>query len=209
MNRVSLGGFYTLTEWITRFAYVNLLWIGFSLVGVVIFGFFPSTVAMFTIIRKWIMGQTQIPVFKTFWQAYKQEFLRSNGMGLLIALIGALIVIDLLYMKHTDSFLTITHIPIYLFIFAITLTFLYVLPVYVHYDVRFIQIFKNAFLIMLINPISNILMIIGIIGTFAVMKFLPGLFFFFGGSVTAAIMMSGCYFAFKKVDRKKEIIEAN
>ncbi len=69
-----MGGFYRVSEWIMRFAYVNILWGLFTLAGLVLFGFMPATVAMFTVIRKWLMGETDIPVFKTFFASFKKRF---------------------------------------------------------------------------------------------------------------------------------------
>jgi uncharacterized membrane protein YesL len=198
MNKLSMSGLYTLTEWITRFAYVNLLWIGFSLLGLVVFGISPATVAMFTIIRKWIMGDNDFPVFQTFWNSYKKEFLRGNRLGLIIALLAYIIFIDLNYIKLD----TIIQIPLYLIIFAIVMTILYIFPVYVHYNVTFFQLFKNSFFIMMVNPLSSIMMLIGFVALFFVMKFLPALSFFFGGSLSAGIIMSSCYLAFQKIEKK-------
>jgi uncharacterized membrane protein YesL len=204
MNKLSMSGLYALTEWITKFAYVNLLWIGFSILGMVIFGFCPATVAMFTILRKWIMGERDIPVFRTFWDTYKMEFYRSNGLGIVFALVAGLIFVDLSYMKvDHNNFLKLSHIPLYLFILAAIMTFIYIFPVYVHYNVKFVQMIKNAFLLMLINPIHNISILLGIIAVYFVMKELPGLLFFFGGSITAGIIMSSCYLAFQRIEGKK------
>jgi len=194
-----MSGLYTLTEWITKFAYVNLLWIGFSLLGLVLFGISPSTVAMFAVIRKWLMGESDIPVFQTFWDTYKKEFLRSNGLGLVLAILAIIIYIDLFYIKIDTSF----QIPLYLIIFTIVITVLYIIPVYVHYEVKFIQLFKNAFFIMLVNPIPNMMMIIGFIAAIFVMKFIPALWFIFGGSITAGIIMASCYVAFQKIEKKQ------
>jgi uncharacterized membrane protein YesL len=203
MNKLSMSGLYTLTEWITRFAYVNLLWIGFSLLGLVVFGISPATVAMFTIIRKWIMGDNEIPVFQTFWNSYKKEFLRGNRLGLIIALLAYIIFIDLNYIKLD----TIIQIPLYLIIFVIVMTILYIFPVYVHYNVTFIQLFKNSFFIMMVNPLSSIMMLIGFVALFFVMKFLPALLFFFGVSLSAGIIMSSCYLAFQKIEKKLQKAE--
>jgi uncharacterized membrane protein YesL len=203
MNKLSMSGLYTLTEWITRFAYVNLLWIGFSLLGLVVFGISPATVAMFTIIRKWIMGDNEIPVFQTFWNSYKKEFLRGNRLGLIIALLAYIIFIDLNYIKLD----TIIQIPLYLIIFVIVMTILYIFPVYVHYNVTYIQLFKNSFFIMMVNPLSSIMMLIGFVALFFVMKFLPALLFFFGGSLSAGIIMSSCYLAFQKIEKKLQKAE--
>jgi len=199
MNKLSMSGLYTLTEWITKFAYVNLLWIGCSLLGLGLFGISPATTAMFTVIRKWIMGESDIPVFQTFWSTYKKEFLRSNGLGLALTILASIIYIDLNYIKIGTSI----QIPLYLIIFAMIMTVLYIFPVYVHYEVKFSQMFKNAFFIMIVNPVPNMIMIIGFIAAIFVMRFIPALWFIFGGSITAGIIMASCYLAFQKIEKKK------
>lgn len=195
---------YSATEWISKFAYINLLWLAFSLVGLVVLGFFPATISMFTIIRKWIKGEGDIPIFRTFWSTYKSEFLRSNGLGLIVAIIGRLMVVDFVFLKNMgNSFTNVLQIPLYLFAFVIVMTMFYLFPVYVHYELKLIQIFKNSFLIMIIHPLENLVMIAGIIALFFVVKFIPGLGFFFFGSLSAAIIMASCYLAFSKVEKKK------
>lgn len=87
MSRL-LTGIYNLCKWITHFAYLNLLWIIFTLIGGVILGIIPSTVAMFAIARKTAMGEEDISVIKTFWSTFRTEFIRANGLGLKITLIG-------------------------------------------------------------------------------------------------------------------------
>jgi uncharacterized membrane protein YesL len=201
---MSMNGLYTITQWITRFAYVNLLWTVFSLLGLVLFGIGPATAAMFSVIRKWIMGDTDIPVFQTFWVTYKQDFLRSNGIGIVIALIIFIIYFDLNYIKINPSI----QIPIYLLIFTVIMTMLYLFPVHVHYNVTFLQLFKNAFYIMMVNPLANIMMLIGFVAAFVVMRFLPALFIFFGGSISAGIIMASCYLAFNKIEKKRKEAQA-
>ncbi|WP_421378275.1 YesL family protein [Bacillus salacetis] len=205
MNNRAVRGVYSLTEWITKFAYLNILWIGFTLLGLVIFGFLPATVALFTILRKWIMGEYETPIFQTFWETYKKDFFKSNLMGIVFVLLAVLAYIDLYFMDlNGGSGLQVTHIPLYLMILAIAMTVLYTIPVYVHYNVGFVQVFKNAFLIMLLNPIPNVLMLAGVVSTLFVMNALPALLFIFGGSFTAAIIMASCYLAFQRIDKKQK-----
>jgi uncharacterized membrane protein YesL len=197
---------HSATDWIAKFAYINLLWIGFTLVGLVVLGLFPATISMFTVIRKWIMGEGDIPIFQTFWATYKSEFLRSNGLGLLIAIVSGLIVLDLVFMKNLgNGFTNAIQIPLYMFMFAVVMTMFYLLPIYVHYELKLIQMIKNSFFMMLINPLENLVMIAGIAAMFFVVKFIPGLGFFFGGSLSAAIIMASGYLAFNKVDKKKQM----
>jgi uncharacterized membrane protein YesL len=202
----SVNRIYSATEWIAKFAYINLLWIGFSLVGLIVLGFFPATISMFAVIRKWIMGEGDIPIFRTFWTTYKSEFLRSNGLGLLVASVSGLIVLDLVFMKNLgNGFTNAIQFPLYMFMFAVVMTMFYLFPVYVHYELKLIQMIKNSFFMMLINPLENLVMIAGIASLIFVVKFIPGLGFFFGGSLSAAIIMASGYLAFNKVDKKKQM----
>ncbi|GAM16276.1 YesL family protein [Mesobacillus selenatarsenatis] len=199
---------FAATEWISKFAYINLLWIGFSLAGLIVLGFFPATIAMFTIIRKWLKGETEIPIFRTFWTTWRSELFRSNGLGLLVAAVVGLIVFNLVFVERSgNGFTSLIQIPIYLFMFAAIMTILYLFPVYVHFELKWFQIVKNSFLMMLISPIENIVMIAGIVAVLFVVKFIPALGFFFGGSLIAAIIMSAAYLGFGKMDRKKSVFE--
>ncbi|MGN8645916.1 YesL family protein [Gracilibacillus sp. HCP3S3_G5_1] len=201
---------FAATEWITRFAYVNVLWIGFTLLGLVFFGIFPATIAMFTVIRQWIMGNTETPVFSTFWNTYRKEFFKSNLFGLCFYLIGLLFYINLQFIAiNQEGFYEIVKIPLYIFMLAISLTLLYVLPTYVHFELRFTDVWKNAFLIMLIHPLHNISMVVGSAAVLYVMWLLPGSLFFFGASIVGYIIMGTCYHTFKKVAAKKEQIAEN
>jgi uncharacterized membrane protein YesL len=167
----SVNRIYSATEWIAKFAYINLLWIGFSLVGLIVLGFFPATISLFAVIRKWIMGEGDIPIFRTFWTTYKSEFLRSNGLGLLVAVVSGLIVLDLVFMKNLgNGFTNAIQFPLYMFMFAVVMTMFYLFPVYVHYELKLIQMIKNSFFIMLINPLENLVMITGLAAVFFVVK---------------------------------------
>jgi uncharacterized membrane protein YesL len=204
MNKTASRAFAA-TEWITKFAYLNLLWIGFSLLGMLVLGFFPATIAMFTIIRKWLMGETDIPIFRTFWTNFKSEFISGNGLGLFIALVAGLIVLNLDFIRNSGSAgINVIQIPLYLFMFAAVMTMFYLIPVYVHYELKFLQMIKNSFLMMVISPLENLVMIAGVAAVVFVVKFIPGLGFFFGGSLSAAIIMAACYVVFNKMVKKQQ-----
>src|SRR5699024_6692891 len=89
-----VAGYYRVAVWITRFAYLNLLWVLFSVVGLLFFGVLPATTAMFAVVRKWIDGDTDIPVFETFWNAYRKEFVKINLLGYGVLLVGYLLTVE-------------------------------------------------------------------------------------------------------------------
>jgi uncharacterized membrane protein YesL len=203
MNIVT-SSLYRGSEWIMRFAWVQLLWVGFSLLGVILLGFFPSTIAMFTVIRKWVMGQSDIPILKTFWNTFKNEWVKSNLFGLLLSLIGILIYVDLTLVNHsTDSFMQWSKYPMLLLVITFSLILLYAFPSYVHYNVNLLHVLKNSLFIMLVSPVYNVVMILGLVAIFLIANLLPPLLVFFGGSAIAFVIMWSCYKSFLSIDRKK------
>ena len=196
---------YKFTVWISRLAILNLIWLGCSLLGLVVFGFFPSTVAMFIVLRSWLRGEDDRPIFSTYWQAFRANFLAANGYGLFIALIGAIVYSNLIFMSLNESgTMLFLQIPLYTFVIFVGLTLLYLFPVYTHYDLGFFQTFKQAFLIMVIQPLQTLMMIIGVGASIVVMWFIPGLTFFFGGSFIALLTMATCYQSFQAIEQKQK-----
>jgi uncharacterized membrane protein YesL len=203
-----MRGIYSISEWVMRLMYVNILWILFTLLGLIVFGFFPATTAMFTVIRKWVMKQHEIPVFKTFWLTYKSEFLKSSLLGLIIVCIGFFMYFNLKIIDATTlPSLKLLYIPNLIVIFIFLLTLLYIFPVFVHFDVGVKGIIKNAFLLMTLNPIATFSMSIlsGFI-LFIIYQF-PGLIPFFSGSLIGFLLMFISNYVFVKMDQKANGIE--
>ena len=123
--RGMMGGFYRISEWIMRLSVTNLLWVitslpfwyffffgvilplsdladpaeiymGFLIAAVLApFTLFPSTSAMFAMVRKWIMGDTDVPLFKTFFRSYKENYKISMLGGLFYAVVFVVIYTDI------------------------------------------------------------------------------------------------------------------
>ena len=88
------GKFFTVCQVISKLAYVNLLWVFFTALGLGVFGFMPATIALFAVTRKWVMGDKDVPVFKTFWKTYRKEFFKSTLFGVVLFVIGYIIYFD-------------------------------------------------------------------------------------------------------------------
>lgn len=175
---------------VSNLAYLQLLWILFILAGLGVFGFFPSTVSMFTVLRQWVMGKRDIPVFRTYWQTYRSEWIRSNLLGLLLVLLGYVCYIDYRYFfveKHVDAPLFVVMAFILILMFAVLCVYIFL--VYVHFNFRILEYFKYGFLFGLSMPFKTlgILVILGFL--YAPMFRFPGLLLFFGGSVPGYILM--------------------
>ena len=196
---------YHVSEWITRFAYLNLLWLSFTVVGGVLFGFFPATIAMFAVTRQWLKGNTDKPILQSFWQYYRKDFLKSNLLGIFIVIIAIIIIADILYIKaNNNEFLTWTYIPLFAFMLLFTMLLFYIFPTFVHYELKVGQVIKNATLIMLINPINTLLIFLCLVPLFFIMKTFPALLFIFGGSSYAFITMWISLQAFSRAQIKND-----
>lgn len=200
-----MGGFYRISEWILRLFYVNLLWVVFLFPGLIVFGLFPSTAAMFAVVRKWVRGEPDIAVFKTFWQSYKAEFIKSNLIGLVLVLITYVFYIDFQFIQlSTNGVVRTLHIPLLIIFFLSALISLYVFPVFVHYDVKIFQVFKNSFLLMIMFPLVTVSMVVTCLGVYWIMMRIPGLIPLFGGSLFAFVLTWGANLTFNRLEMKRE-----
>lgn len=200
-----MRGFYSISEWVMKFMYVNILWIAFTILGLGVFGIFPATTAMFTVIRKWVMKQPDIPVFNIFWTTYKSEFFKSSLLGLVIVLVGIFMYFNLKIIDATTiPTLKLLYIPNIIVILIFLLTLLYIFPVFVHFDVGIKGIIKNAIVLMTINPIATFSM--GVLTAFVVFVYyqFPGLIPFFSGSLIAFLLMFISNYVFAKFNNNQE-----
>lgn len=182
-----MGGFYRLLEWVMRLSVINVLWVVFSfpvfLFGLTVlismqsneeavtpllflmvimmpFLLFPSTTAMFSVVRKWIMGDIDVPLFKTFLKGYKENYVQSMLGGLLFLLFGALMYANFWFYANQESNLSLLS---YLFItLSVILSgaIVHFFSILVHFHMKFWQLIKNALLVTVSHPFTSISIII-------------------------------------------------
>src|SRR5690625_821087 len=153
-----MGSFYHISEWVMRFLVTNLLWFIFNLPIVYLavhlimvenmselvmvtitiavlmpFIFIPATVAMFAVTRKWVMKEIDIPIIRSFWSYYKENYLRSMLGGLILDVIWIIYVLDYYYFMVLNSesysstllfFLSILFLIVFAFLVAFTFNFI-------------------------------------------------------------------------------------
>ncbi|KMY51228.1 YesL family protein [Peribacillus loiseleuriae] len=200
----TMGKLFTVCEWIMRLAFVNLLWILFSIAGLLVFGIMPASVALFTIVRKWQMKETDIPVLKTFLTVYRQEFKRSNGLGFGLSLGGAFLIFDFLYLRTVHGALQLALlVPLMIIAAFYITTALYILPVYVHYDLKMITNLKNAFFLGILNFHMTLLMLVTLAAIIILILYQPGLVPFFSVVSIAWILMFGGIYSFNRIEARQ------
>ncbi|WP_117170016.1 YesL family protein [Paraliobacillus sediminis] len=191
-------------EWFVRMAFLNMLWLIFSALGLVVIGFFPALVATFTIVRKWLVGEVDIPVFKTFWQTYKKEFIRSNILGYVLTIFGVILYVDILiFNASSNTLINLLSIPLVIVTMVYLLTLFYIFPTFVHYEMKLVQVIKNAFLVMILNPFPTIIMLLGTIGIIFVSLTFQALVPVLSVSLLSLTLMMPSIRAFDKITEKQ------
>jgi len=190
-NSTSLmGSLHGLCDWIMRFSIINMLWIIFNLpiilvtiliifsdskegyyglIGLIILLmpilFFPATTAMFASVRQWVMQGTISPLLKSYWTYFKENYKKSFLGGLILTVAWAVLIADYYYFvnKGTISLYIVLIIGVFLFVFSMNF-----FSVVSHYNLKLGQLFKNALLVTIGNPLMTVVVFIGSIIIFYV-----------------------------------------
>ncbi len=181
---------YRACEWICRMVYLNILWLMATLFGCIIFGLLPATVAMFSVLRKWLMQEPNIPILSTFVTAYKREFMRANGLGLILAAAGLIIYFNFSIigaMGEAISFVLLAGLISTSILYAVTL--LLIFPIYAHYELKLTEYIKAALVLGIHNPLTLITLVLSLVLLYYLFYLVPGLIPFFSGSLTGLLSM--------------------
>lgn len=184
-------------------AYINILWIFFTLVGLGIFGLFPATTAMFGVIRKQISKEEDVKIFPTFWILFRQDFMKANGLGLIFAAIAYFLYFDISFI-HLNNGRFDFLLPVISFVLiSYIVTALFIFPVYANFDLKFLHYIKQAFLIAITSPIEAVAISVVIGSTYFLISIFPGAIPLFSGSIIAYLTTLIGLRAFRRIERKK------
>lgn len=182
------GSFYRVSLFISKLAYANILWLGFTLLGLVVFGVAPATVALFTVTRAWVNKEWDIPVFKQFWSTYKDEFWRANVSGIALFAVGFLLYWNLTLFAGSGLVMLavrgILLVIAFLFAFMLLLYF----PTYVSFHLKGLNRVRAALLIACGHPLHVMAMGVGLYGLQMLYMFIPGLILFFAAASIAYLL---------------------
>ncbi|MFI6322785.1 YesL family protein [Nonomuraea sp. NPDC050556] len=134
-------------------ARLNLLWFLGTLAGGVVLGVGPATVAAYTLARRHAQGESFSP-WRAFFAAYRREFRR-----------GSLLVLPL-----AVCFLVTTNVVVLLLLAVITA---YLLPMYVHFDLRVRDCLPKASLFAITRPASSVVLLFALLAVAFAVSRLP------------------------------------
>ncbi len=201
------GGLYRICEWMYRLAYLNLLWLLFTLMGFIILGLGPATVAMYSIMRKWLDGEDDFSVFPTFLSYYQSEFKQANIIGLVLFIVSLFIVIDTQLIGSFDG------VILYIFFSSLItvsilflLVMLYIFPLVVQYKNTTFQYFKSALILGVSFPVRTLVMLGSILSILFICFIFPAISFFYLGSGLSFITMFFTDHLFRKMNEKQMVV---
>ncbi|WP_257348945.1 YesL family protein [Pseudalkalibacillus decolorationis] len=195
-----LGKFYSICGWFIKIIYLNLVWLFFSACGLIIFGLFPATFAMFAVTRKWIQRNEDNHFFHLFLSTFKKDFWKANLFGLIFSLIGIALYLDIMIIQSYEGVFAF-----YLFCFIIVIcllcfaTLLFLLPLYVHIELSIIQYFKQTFLIVFASPLNTVIMLGSVFLICLFFMIFSGLILFVAGSLISVIVTAIAHKSFRKL----------
>lgn len=189
-------------EWIWRFMILNFLWVVFMVAGGVALGIMPSTVATFYILRKWVQGDFDVPIFKTFKYVYKKEFVNSNKCGFVFFALFAFLAFDLAILYKMEAlYSTVLYIIVMTVLFFVSISFMFFFPLYVHFEQSNKEYIKNSFIIALSSPFQTFLILIGLYILSYIVKGNLGLVLFFFIAIPGYLIMHVSNKKFKQIQR--------
>ncbi|MBB6691300.1 DUF624 domain-containing protein [Cohnella xylanilytica] len=234
--RGMMGGFYKISEWIMRLSVTNVLWVlcslpvwflvlatllpaadtnqlTFSIILISIvspFTLFPATSAMFSVARKWVMGEVDAPLLKTFFRSYKQNYLQAMVGGILYAVLFAVLIIDYqVYLKNLKGFgvLAILFLALMVLLFISMFQFFSMLS---HFHMKTLQLLKNAVILTIGRPLRSLSTAIVsafvlYISVFQFQFLIP----FFMGSIIAVVAFFNFYHTIQKMQAKAQAAGAD
>ncbi|MFC0473702.1 YesL family protein [Halalkalibacter kiskunsagensis] len=135
-------------HWIVQLAVINILWFYYTLLGLFIGGVFPATLAALGLSRKLIMGNTDIKMWKTFKQIYREEFIRSNLIGWLLTIIGGILYMNYLAIANSsEELLFVVPFAFYFILFFYIIVVIWVFPLLAHYQTSWFSYIRSAIII--------------------------------------------------------------
>ncbi|HEX7058002.1 MAG TPA: DUF624 domain-containing protein [Bacilli bacterium] len=111
------------------------------------FSTFPSAAAMFTVARKWVMNDLDVPLFKTFFKGFKENYKQSMLGGLFYVILFVVAYINIEFYKSMNSLASALSILFLVLIGYLAVSLFQFFSLMVHIQLTTWQLLKNALLV--------------------------------------------------------------
>jgi len=187
---------YRWLEVATDFFLLNLMWLVACLPVVTIF---PSTAAMFGVVRDWVRGK-EGSLTRTFVTRFRENFGQSLLIGAIWAVFGVALVLDFLVANQLSYWPGVVMKSVLVLassVFAFGSVFLF--PVMVHYDTDWKTVIKNSLLLSIGRLPTTVVCLVFVVVTAGISAVFPFMVII-TGSITAYFVYRLCDREFRKID---------
>jgi len=193
---------YRWMEFFSKLVLLNLLWL---LACIPVFTIYPSTGAMFAVVRQWVKGD-DVGVLGGFYTLFKGYFRQSLWIGVLWTMLGAALAADIFFLFNT-AFPTGLRIPLLVLTIMASFVYLgtsvYLFPVMVSYTVGWRTVLRNSLLFAVAELGTTIACLLVIATATAITVYVP-ITAVIVGSLTAYLVYRLCDASFQKVAALKD-----
>lgn len=193
LNPVQTKYVYVLQK-IYWFAYLQILWILFTIGGLIFFGLFPATHALFSVLKE-SEELASGKAFRRFRNAFTSSFMKMNKAAMIWQPMVILIGLNLIIISSDYLFLK------WMVIGMLGLILLSIIHFFQNFkqEIPIVLQIKNAFFLVFLHPKENVGYMVIFVLLLLSITFLPGFTFFFGMSIAV-------YFAVKLGSHHREKI---
>lgn len=189
-------------SWLADMLHIQVLWIAYTIAGLVVGGFFPATFAMFAVMREMIHKSQDFSFHKKFKSEYRANFIKSNKLGYTLVIVAIALVFYFRMTINLDGSWAVLFVFLgYGAIILALLSLLYVPVVFAHFDLSISQILRHALIIMIASPVQSLANVVIVILFGVLTQELPALTPF----ISFAMFSYGItYFAYRAFNRLSE-----
>jgi uncharacterized membrane protein YesL len=187
---------YRWLETATDFFLLNLMWLVACLPVVTIF---PSTAAMFGVVRDWVRGK-EGSLARTFITRFRENLGQSLLVGAIWTVFGVALIFDFLVAGQLSYWAEIVLKSLLVLVSTVyAFGSVYLLPVIVHYETDWKTVIKNSLLISIGSLPTTVVCLVFLavmVGLTVVVPYLV----IITGSITAYVVYKLCDRVFRKID---------
>lgn len=185
-----MEGLWKLFNWIAKLAYLNILWITFTLLGFIVLGIGPATSAVFSVMKK-LLDEEDFPMWRVFYDYYKHHFWIANKFMLIIVPVCCFIYLDFLFIQTLPYSFFIDHVvftAIIILSMLMVILFSYLFATHTYFEVSYFKKIKYAALIAGINPLPTTLILLGLLIFVIILLIIPAISIFYLVSLPVCII---------------------
>ncbi|ANX13797.1 hypothetical protein ABE41_017440 [Fictibacillus arsenicus] len=200
MNGV-MGKMNVLCEWLVRLVLIQFYWVLFSLLGLVVFGLVPSTMAMFSVTRQLFLKNGDVPLFRTFKESFFNQFLKGTGVGAILLLVTGILYVDYRFFIEHET-MSVVAILILAISFFAGMIACFLFPVYAHYNVPVWEGIKKSVFVCLSHLHYGLIAVVGTGLLMLLYVVFSGLLILVGGSTIAMFLTILGQKVFRNIEQK-------